>query len=113
MTFPLYSKVLYPKPEVHPISALSGGQKLEVRFDLKGMTCAACEGHIDQALEKVAGVLAYKTSFDPQSCLVSFDGSKIGVKEIELAINGTGYRVIGHQFDPVPKNQLNPAGRSN
>lgn len=96
MTLPLYAKIFYPKSNVQTISPLKVSKRQEVKFSIQGMTCAACEEHVNNELAKVGGVLAYRTSYDNESSLVSFDPSKVGIRDIKLAINKTGYQVTGY-----------------
>lgn len=93
ITFPLYAKMFYPKPTVQAATLAVVDNKQQVKFTIQGMTCAGCEEHVNNELSKVAGVLAYKTSYASRSSLVTFDKSKVDVKTIEVAINKTGYRV--------------------
>ncbi|MFX6334792.1 cation transporter, partial [Acinetobacter baumannii] len=74
MTFPLYAKVFYPKPKVQSAFAVVDN-KQQVKFTIQGMTCEACEVHVNNELSKVNGVLAYKTSYATRSSLVTFDKS--------------------------------------
>lgn len=97
MTFPLYVKVFYPKPKVQAAFAVVDN-KQRVKFTIQGMTCEACEEHVNNELSKVNGVLAYKTSYASRSSLVTFDKSKIDEKTIEAAINKTGYKVKSYDF---------------
>ena len=97
MTFPLYAKVFYPKPKVQGVLA-AVDDKQQVKFTIQGMTCEACEEHVNNELSKVNGVLAYKTSYATRSSLVTFDKSKVDEKTIEAAINKTGYKVKSYDF---------------
>ncbi len=93
MTFPLYAKMFYPKPKVQTVAVAAVDNKQQVKFTIQGMTCEGCEEHVNNELSKVAGVIAYKTSYAGKSSLVTFDKSKVDVKTIEAAINKTGYKV--------------------
>ena len=93
MTFPLYAKVFYPKPKVQDATVAVVDNKQQVNFTIQGMTCEGCEEHVNTLLSKVAGVLAYKTSYPLKNSLVTFDKSKVDIKTIEAAINKTGYGV--------------------
>jgi mercuric ion transport protein len=97
MTFPLYAKVFYPKP-VQAATLVAASNRQQVKFTIQGMTCEGCEEHVNNELSKVAGVLAYKTSYANRSCIVSFDKSKVDVKTIEAAIKKTDYKVTGFEF---------------
>lgn len=98
MAFPLYAEMFYPKSNVQTLGASKVSSRQDIKFSIEGMTCAACEVHVNNELAKVAGVLAYQTSYDTESSLVSFDASKVGMRDIEKAINKTGYQVTGHQI---------------
>lgn len=98
MTFPLYAKMFYPKPKVNTATAAVVDNKQQVKFIIQGMTCEACEEHVNIELSKVSGILAYKTSYATRSSLVSFDKSIVDAKTIEAAINKTGYKVKSYDF---------------
>ena len=93
MTFPLYTKVFYPKPKVQAATVAFIDNKLQVNLTIQGMTCEGCEEHVNNELSKVNGVTAYKTSYAFKNSLVTFDKSKVDLKTIEAAINKTGYKV--------------------
>ncbi len=97
MTFPLYAKVFYQKPEVHAATITAFENKYQVNFTIQGMTCAGCEEHVNTELSKIKGVLAYKTSYASKNSLVSFDKTKVDVKTLEAAINKTGYKVTDYK----------------
>jgi len=98
MTFPLYAKVFYPKPKVQTATVAAVDNKQQVKFTIQGMTCEGCEEHVNNELSKVKGVLAYKTSYETRSSLVTFDKSKVDEKTIEVAINKTGYKVKSYDL---------------
>lgn len=91
MMFPLYAGMFSePAPA---ITAVSNERSKQVKFKIQGMTCEACEGHINGELSKLPGVASYRTSYANQSSLVTFYPSKVDVNTIEKAINKTGYKV--------------------
>lgn len=96
MVFPFYAKMFYPAPKMQATSIATVDNKQEVKFIIQGMTCEGCEEHVNNQLSKVNGVLAYKTSYVKRSSLVTFDKSKVDVREIESTINKTGYKVKSH-----------------
>jgi mercuric ion transport protein len=98
ITFPLYAKVFYPKPKVQATAVEVVDNKQQVKCTIQGMTCEACEEHVNNELSKVNGVLAYKTSYATRSSLVTFDKSKVDVKAIAEAISKTGYKVKSYDF---------------
>lgn len=92
MTFPLYAKVFYQQPKALASLAVVDN-KQQVKFTIQGMTCEACEEHVNNELSKVNGVITYKTSYATRSSFVTFNQSKVDIKTIEAAINKTGYSV--------------------
>lgn len=98
MTFPLYAKVFYPKKKVQATALAVIDNKQQVKFTIQGMTCEACEEHVNNELSKINGVVAYKTSYATRSSLVTFDKSKVDEKTIEAAINKTGYKVKNYEL---------------
>lgn len=98
MTFPLYAKVFYPKPQTKAATVATVDNRQQVKFTVQGMTCEGCEEHVNNELSKVSGVLAYETSHANKSSLVTFDKSKVDVKTIEAAINKTGYTVKDYKL---------------
>lgn len=98
MTFPLYAKMFYPKPKIQTATVAVVDNKQQVKFTIQGMTCEACEEHVNNELSKIRGVLAYKTSYTTKSCVVTFDKSDVDIKTIKTAINKTGYTVKDYQL---------------
>lgn len=98
MTFPLYAKMVYPKPKAQTATLTAVDNNQQVKFTIQGMTCEACEEHVNNELSKVDGVLTYKTSYATRNSLVTFDKSKVDAKTVEAAINKTGYKVKSYDF---------------
>lgn len=98
MTFPLYAKTFYPTPKVQTATIVPIDDEQQVKFTIQGMTCEGCEGHVDNELSKITGVLTYKTSYAGKSTSVTYVKSKVDVKTIEAAINKTGYKVISYEL---------------
>lgn len=93
MAFPLYAKILTPKPTTQMVTLATLDHKQQVEFTIQGMSCTGCELEVNNELSKVNGVIAYKTSYATKSSLVTFDKTKVDIKAIEVAINKTGYTV--------------------
>lgn len=98
ITFPLYARMFYPKPNAQSTSLAVFDHKQQVKFSIQGMTCEACEEHVNNELSKVNGVFAYVTSYATQSSLVTFDKLKVDEKIIEATINKTGYKVKSYEL---------------
>ncbi len=102
MTFPLYAKIFYPKPKAQAAAVVAVDNRQQTKFIIQGMTCEACEEHVNNELSKVAGVISYKTSYATRSSLVDFDRSKVSESAIEAVINKTGYKVKSYVLVKPP-----------
>lgn len=64
-------------------------------FDLpiKGMDCASCATHIQDAVAKLPGVAAVRVSLAAERATITFDAERVTPATIKVAIGGAGYRV--------------------
>ncbi len=92
LAFPYYANIFYPKSEKQ-IVVIDKSNIQTVDFEIKGMTCASCEEHVNHEVNKLGGILKSTTSYENGNAIVEFDNSKTNIDEIERAINGTGYLV--------------------
>ena len=97
MTFPLYAKMFYPKPKVQAVPVAVIKNKEQVSYNIEGMTCEACEEHVNIELSKVKGVVAYKTSYANKNSVITFDKSIVDITKIEATINNTGYKAVNYK----------------
>ena len=97
MTFPLYAKMFYPKPKMQAVPVAIVNNKEQVNFNIEGMTCEACEEHVNIELSKLKGVVAYTTSYANKNSVITFDKSLVDIKKIEEAINSTGYKAVNYK----------------
>jgi copper chaperone CopZ len=91
--FPYYSSVFYPKTEKELI-IVDKANIQTINLEVKGMTCASCEEHINHSVNQLNGILKVKSSYENENTEIEFDNSKTTVEEIEKAVNSTGYSVI-------------------
>lgn len=92
-TFPSYAKVFFPNDQ----KAVAVTEKLStqtVEFTIEGMSCDACELEVNHEIKKLPGIIHSAVSYPNKNALVKFDVSKTTIKDIILAINSTGYKVI-------------------
>ena len=52
------------------------------RFDVGGMTCAACQAHVDKAVCKLDGVQEVAVNLLSGSMTVDFDPDRVSAEEI-------------------------------
>ena len=62
------------------------------RFDVTGMTCAACQAAVERAVSKVNGVASVQVNLLLNNMTVGFDPDICGAEAITAAVEKTGYR---------------------
>ncbi|MBI5354927.1 MAG: heavy metal translocating P-type ATPase [Candidatus Aenigmarchaeota archaeon] len=70
----------------------SGTEKIDIRIG--GMHCASCASNIEKSVGQLKGVSKVSANFSAGSASVEYDPSLAGRKEVEGAIEGSGYSVI-------------------
>ena len=98
MTLPLYAKMFYPKAKAQVVPVAIINNKVQVSYNIQGMTCEACEEHVNIELSKVKGVVAYATSYANKNSTITFDKSIVDIKKIQAAINNTGYKAVDYKI---------------
>lgn len=92
IAFPFYAHIFYPNADKQVI-VVDKSNLQTIEFSISGMTCAGCEEHVNHEVNKLSGIIKSIASFKNGNAIVEFDNSKTNVKEIEKAINKTGYLV--------------------
>ena len=104
IAFPLYSYVFFPKP-VSKIVVVDSGNIEQVRLNIAGMNCAACNEEVTHAAMQTPGVLSATADFETGTASVRFDRSKASIQSVIAAINQTGYTVTNYQLTSDVKQQ--------
>lgn len=91
--FPYYSSVFYPKNEKE-IIVVDKANIQTINIEIKGMTCASCEEHINHSVNQLDGIINIKSSYENGNSVIEFDNSKTSIEEIKKSVNATGYSVI-------------------
>ena len=60
-------------------------------FDVGGMTCAACQAHVEKAVEKLDGVQSVAVNLLSGSMTVDFDETALTDEDITRAVDRAGY----------------------
>ena len=63
----------------------------EQQFDVKGMTCAACQANVEKCVLKLDGVKTVDVSLLSNSMKVEYDENKVDENKISLAVENIGY----------------------
>lgn len=93
ISFPYYSGIFYPdNTQEVIISENSSLQKISV--SIEGMTCDACQHHVNSAVNALPGIIAVNSSYEKGNAEVEFDNTQTTALEIEKAINSTGYKAV-------------------
>lgn len=61
------------------------------KFDVGGMTCAACQTHVDRAVSKLDGVESVAVNLLAGSMLVDYDPAQVSPDDIRTAVDRAGY----------------------
>ncbi|HET9570949.1 MAG TPA: heavy metal translocating P-type ATPase [Bacteroidales bacterium] len=73
------------------------------KFDVTGMTCAACAGAIERNVGKQEGVLEVHVQLLTNSMVVTYDSEKTDVGQIEKSVEKAGYEASVQSVIEKPK----------
>lgn len=92
ISFPYYSG--YFSPDHAKGVVVEDQENIEtVEASIEGMTCNACQKHVDYSVNELEGIIDVETSYELGNSIIQFDNTKTNQKEIKEAINSTGYDV--------------------
>ncbi len=79
---------------------------MKEKYDIKGMTCAACQAHVDKAVRKVKGVKDCTVNLLANNMFVEYDENTCSAKDIIKAVSKAGYKAIleGSKEEKADKN---------
>ncbi len=64
----------------------------ETVFNVGGMTCMNCVGHVERALGKLPGILNVEVVLEPGTARVRYDPKRTGPEAMRTAVEQAGYR---------------------
>ena len=67
------------------------------KFDIEGMTCAACQANITRAVKKLDGIKEVNVNLLSNSMSVEYDDNILNSDIIAGTVNGIGYKAISAQ----------------
>ncbi|WP_455675531.1 heavy metal translocating P-type ATPase [Pradoshia sp.] len=73
----------------------------EVRFQVTGMSCAACSARIEKVLSKMDGIEKANVNLAMETSTVVYDPKKVTVQEIKEKVEKIGYGVATSQVNLV------------
>ena len=71
--------------------ATAAAQTKQSSIQITGMTCAACANKIEKGLGKMDGVTSANVNFALEKASVTYDPTKVEMKELEEKIKKLGY----------------------
>ncbi|MCM1306370.1 MAG: heavy metal translocating P-type ATPase [Bacteroides sp.] len=75
---------------------------MKKKFDVQGMTCSACQAHVQKALEKVDGVKSASVNLLKNNAVIEYDEQVCSPQKLESAVNDAGYKLIISDSPQVP-----------
>ena len=63
----------------------------KIKFRISGMTCSACQAHVDKAVKKLNGVKVVEVSLLQNQMFVTFNEEVICEGDIITAVKNAGY----------------------
>ena len=93
LAFPYYTQIFYPNTNKEVVY-VSESNEYKVEYNIKGMTCAGCEVHIESEVNKLDGIIEVIANHEKGNTIVKYDKTKVSLKEIEDAVGKTGYKII-------------------
>ncbi|PRY08400.1 copper chaperone CopZ [Pontibacter ummariensis] len=93
LAFPEYAGAFYKQQHVAKAANVQTDFTQSVKLQVKGMTCAGCEAHVNQEIGKLPGVFSVSTSYEKGSAVIKYDSTKVKPMQILQAARKTGYLV--------------------
>lgn len=94
LAFPYYENIFYPSTDKKEVIITKKADIQIVKIGIKGMTCDACQNHINHAVNELPGIINVHSSYKKGNAVVEFNKNSTTKEEIEKSINATGYTVI-------------------
>lgn len=95
LAFPYYAHILYTNNETNKeVVYVEPSNVKEIKINIKGMTCKACEIHIENKVNKLDGILNANADYEAANTIIKYDVTKVDLQKIETAIQSTGYKIV-------------------
>lgn len=95
LAFPYYAHILYTNTETSKeVVYVEPSNVKEIKITVKGMTCKACEIHIENKVNKLDGILNAQANYEAANTIIRYDVTKVDLQKIETAIQSTGYKIV-------------------
>ena len=67
---------------------------MKKKFDVQGMTCAACQAHVQKAIERVDGVKSVNVNLLGNNAVIEYDEKVCALPALKAAVDGAGYKLV-------------------
>ena len=88
---------------------------MKEKFNVLGMSCAACQAHVEKAINKLDGVNKVEVNLLKGTMNVDYDDSKLSTNDIVNAVVSAGYRALPKNAKqsntPLPTNNEHKLAR--
>ena len=98
IAFPYYANIFYPKQQAKNVMVVESNNIQSASFNIKGMSCKACETEVNNELYKVLGVIDAQTFYNKGTSIVKYDKSKATIEQLKNAIAQTGYEITDYKL---------------
>ncbi|MDH7603693.1 MAG: mercuric transport protein MerTP [Melioribacter sp.] len=93
ITFPYYSKALFPSGKGN-VSIVQSNNIVKAKLTIEGMSCISCEKSVDYALKSEIGVISATSSYKTGIVYVEYDNTKVNLEQLKNAVEEkVGYKV--------------------
>ncbi|MGV3629891.1 MAG: mercuric transport protein MerTP [Bacteroidota bacterium] len=92
ISFPYYSHIFLPENKQN--SSYAPENVREKTFHILGMTCEACENHVNHSFQSQDGVIKVSSDYAKGKAFVTYDLTKVSIKKLALVSEKIcGYKV--------------------
>lgn len=77
------------------------------KFQIEGMTCAACQAHVQKGIEKLDGINSCNVNLLKNYASVDYDENKLNDNDIINAVKNAGYKAYLEDNKPIEKTSDN------
>ncbi|MBV8256028.1 MAG: mercuric transport protein MerTP [Chitinophaga sp.] len=93
--FPYYEKYFHSQAQAQTKIAGNESHIQQATLHIAGMSCDACEGHVNNALLQKKGVIQAKTFYAKGISMVTYDSTQVSIQQLATTIEDeTGYKVL-------------------
>jgi P-type Cu+ transporter len=69
---------------------------MKCKFDVTGMSCAACQAHVEKAVNALPGIQTATVNLLANSMVAEFDETTLSARDICAAVDKAGYHAVVH-----------------